>query len=175
MVQRFESHASGNVLEIQFWFISISKYKNLEENIVLYPICIFKILYFCFGNICFKFGSEAGASAFLGLHISDLDNSAVPTILGWNFSNFLTVKHRLICNVFAIKIIDRVLKYNIFIHLSHYKDMSNFIYVYNGSSISDKLHIEKIYGYIFSIYLVACRHAHFSVYCSWWIYISVCR
>ncbi len=33
------------------------------------------MLDFCFGKIYFKFGSEAGANAFLGLYISDLDNS----------------------------------------------------------------------------------------------------
>jgi hypothetical protein len=32
------------------------------------------------GNLYFKFGSEAGASAFLGLYISDLDNSVGNTL-----------------------------------------------------------------------------------------------
>jgi hypothetical protein len=42
----------------------------------LYVLLLFKILYFCFGNLYFKFVSEAGASAFLGIYISELDNSA---------------------------------------------------------------------------------------------------
>ncbi len=41
----------------------------------MYVLLLFKILYFCFGNLCFKFGSEAGASAFLGIYISELDKS----------------------------------------------------------------------------------------------------
>jgi hypothetical protein len=41
----------------------------------LLVLLFFKILYFYFGNLYFKFGSEAGASAFLGIYISELDNS----------------------------------------------------------------------------------------------------
>jgi hypothetical protein len=36
-----------------------------------------RILKFHFGNLYFKFGSEAGASAFLELYISDLDNNVL--------------------------------------------------------------------------------------------------
>jgi hypothetical protein len=51
----------------------------------LYVLLLFKILYFCFGNLYFKFGSEAGASAFLGIYISELGSSVLaarPLCLG---------------------------------------------------------------------------------------------
>ncbi len=47
----------------------------------MYVLLLFKILCFCFGNLYFKFGSEAGASAFLGIYILELDNSVGQLIL----------------------------------------------------------------------------------------------
>jgi hypothetical protein len=50
-----------------------------------------------FGNLYFKFGSEAGASAFLGLYISDLDNSVGNTLqIGFDQS---------VCKIFHIHIL----------------------------------------------------------------------
>jgi hypothetical protein len=63
-------NAAGIILKIPFLFISISKHKNLKEIYSslshLYFLLLLKISYFCFGKLYFKFGSEAGASSFLG-------------------------------------------------------------------------------------------------------------
>ncbi len=57
----------------------------------MYVLLLFKILYFCFRNLYFKFGSEAGASAFLGIYISELDNSVFVGIGAGALSNMLWI------------------------------------------------------------------------------------